>query len=239
MTSCADEAPALAPLLSNANALLLDFDGPVCAIFASTPASVVAEELSVRLRQVTGDRAADLNHDSDPLNVLRLAARYGPDVLKRIAEELTTAEERAVRGATPTPGADSTLHACKRIGLPVAIVSNNSMTAASAYLAAHALGPYVTAVVGRTSADPDLMKPNPYLVQVAIGQLGVPAHRAVLVGDSVTDIEAGRKAGVLTIGYANKPGKRGRLTAAGAYAVVRTMEELAIGLPVCSDSRSP
>ena len=47
MTSCADEAPALAPLLSNANALLLDFDGPVCAIFASTPASVVAEELSV------------------------------------------------------------------------------------------------------------------------------------------------------------------------------------------------
>jgi phosphoglycolate phosphatase-like HAD superfamily hydrolase len=48
------------------------------------------------------------------------------------------------------------------------------------------------------------------------------------VGDSVTDIEAGRAAGVATVGYANKPGKDVDL--AGADAVVTAMAELALAV---------
>jgi phosphoglycolate phosphatase len=54
------------------------------------------------------------------------------------------------------------------------------------------------------------------------------------VGDSVTDIEAARAAGVRSIGYANKPGKFGQLTAAGADAVVTEMAALAAALTAIS-----
>jgi beta-phosphoglucomutase-like phosphatase (HAD superfamily) len=43
----------------------------------------------------------------------------------------------------------------------------------------------------------------------------------------VTDIEAAKMAGAHRIGYANKPGKAGQFTAAGADAIITTMTELA------------
>lgn len=49
-------------------------------------------------------------------------------------------------------------------------------------------------------------------------------------GDSVTDIEAGQAATTPTISYANKPGKHRRLEAAGADAVIDTMQSLAQAL---------
>jgi phosphoglycolate phosphatase len=52
------------------------------------------------------------------------------------------------------------------------------------------------------------------------------SNTAAFVGDSETDIEAGRAAGVTTIGYANKPGKYQRLTTAGAAIVINTMQAL-------------
>ena len=38
----------------------------------------------------------------------------------------------------------------------------------------------------------------------------------MFVGDSESDVMAGRAAGIPTIGYANRPGKRQRLAEAGA-----------------------
>jgi beta-phosphoglucomutase-like phosphatase (HAD superfamily) len=49
----------------------------------------------------------------------------------------------------------------------------------------------------------------------------------VIVGDSVTDIEAGLAADVWTIGYANKLGKDEAMRDAGADAVVISMSTLA------------
>ena len=42
-----------------------------------------------------------------------------------------------------------------------------------------------------------------------------PLH-CTLVGDSVSDIVAARRAGVASVGYANKPGKHEKLRDAGA-----------------------
>jgi phosphoglycolate phosphatase-like HAD superfamily hydrolase len=56
--------------------------------------------------------------------------------------------------------------------------------------------------------------------------LGAEPTECVLIGDSLSDIEGARNAGVLSIGYANKPGKLERFTAAGADAVIANMGEL-------------
>jgi phosphoglycolate phosphatase len=54
-----------------------------------------------------------------------------------------------------------------------------------------------------------------------------PAESAAIVGDSITDVEAGPAADIWTIGYANKPGKDEAMRDAGADAVLGSMAELA------------
>ena len=78
-------------------------------------------------------------------------------------------------------------------------------------------------VEGRNPTDPTLMRPAPHLIQRAIRSLDVSAASCVFIGDQVTDMTAGRAAGVPTIGYANKPDKAEALTTTGADIVLRTM----------------
>jgi hypothetical protein len=81
--------------------------------------------------------------------------------------------------------------------------------------------PLLDLVIGRTSADPALLKPSPHLVTHALDAFGAATDESILIGDSTSDIAAGREAGIARIGYANKPGKRHRLANAGAQLVDR------------------
>ena len=71
------------------------------------------------------------------------------------------------------------------------------------------------------------MKPHPHILLRTLADLAAPAESAVIVGDSVTDIEAGLTADIWTIGYENKLGKLEALTDAGADVVVTSLEVLA------------
>jgi len=110
-------------------------------------------------------------------------------------------------------------------GRTVIIVSNNCSYAILEYLAIHRIGP-VAGVVGRDDSDPELMKPSPYLVRAAVGILDAHPAECAFVGDSTTDMLAGRLAGVPVIGYANKPGKAELLTQAGADTVTTSLDEI-------------
>jgi phosphoglycolate phosphatase-like HAD superfamily hydrolase len=90
----------------------------------------------------------------------------------------------------------------------------------------HKLHRQVTAVIGRDDADPERMKPSPYRVREAVGMLGAEGIECAFVGDSMTDVLAGRLAGVAVIGFANKPKKTGALAHAGADAVTTQLTEI-------------
>ena len=47
----------------------------------------------------------------------------------------------------------------------------------------------------------------------------------------MTDVEGAHLASVQSIGYANEPGKRERLTAAGAGAIINSLADLALSAP--------
>ena len=64
----------------------------------------------------------------------------------------------------------------------------------------------------------------------ALDTLGAVAHEAVLVGDSTSDVDAACDLGIAPIGYANKPGKRQRLTSAGAQIVIEDLKAVASAL---------
>lgn len=70
-----------------------------------------------------------------------------------------------------------------------------------------------------SSEDAEVAKPEPDIVAVALERAGVEAARAVMVGDSVWDVEAAGRAGVRAIGLRSGGISKAELVAAGAVAV--------------------
>lgn len=210
--------------LTGKSLLLLDFDGPVCSVFAGYPARQIAAELLEVLRRFAPHLADALSEERDPMEVLRQSAGTLPqDQVDKIDEQLGRAELTAVESAEPTPGAADLIVTTRRSGLKVAIVSNNSAEPITKYLRSHGLDSEVDLIIGRPFGRPGQMKPEPYLLHEALRALSIDAAHSCFVGDSVTDIQAGQAAEVMTIGYANKPGKTQRLGDAGADIVVTAL----------------
>ena len=218
----------LARLFAEGGPLLLDFDGPVCSIFAGYPAPRVAAEL-VDLLQARGvDLPAQVAAETDPLEVLRWTGTTGrPDLTRAVEDVLCAAELQAAVTAEPTPYGREVIVAARQAGLPVAVVSNNSAGAVRAYLEAHRLAGHVSPIVGRAYANPARMKPNPAPILEAVRSSGAEPACCVLVGDSLTDIEGSHAAGVRVVGYANRPAKAKMFRAAGADVVITSMGEIA------------
>jgi beta-phosphoglucomutase-like phosphatase (HAD superfamily) len=210
-------------LLTDAQALLLDFDGPVCDVFAGFPAADMARRLYGVLTDHGFDVPESVAAAQDPFDVLKYAATIGLDVAELVNDRFTTWEVEAVESAIPTPGTDDLIRSWVGSGRRVAVVSNNSRAAIVHYLDRHDLAPQVAHLAARRNGDPDELKPRPYLLWNALRHLDVAATDAVFVGDSTTDVEAGRPAHIPVIGYANKPGKSARLHEAGAAAITTTM----------------
>ena len=221
----------LVHVLAETRCVLLDFDGPICPIFANGRNEQIADEMRAMLRRHEVDMPQEINNAYDPLRILRYAYEVRrADVMADVEDTLRAAEVRAARDAIPTPDADDTLLACHETGRPVAIVSNNSAPAVEAYLDTHRLSHLVLAVVGRKAVRPDLMKPHPDSVHRALAILDTPAADCVLVGDSLTEIEVAHTTGVRSIGYIKTPSRRASLLAAVPDAATQSMATLAAAI---------
>jgi phosphoglycolate phosphatase-like HAD superfamily hydrolase len=219
----------LTDILQRSKHVMFDFDGPVCSVFAGRPALEVADRLR-ELVQAAAVLPTDLAEASDPMLFLHAAPALPAALGEQVRQQFQAEELTAVETAEPTPGAHDAIAECFRSGKVVTVVSNNGASAVEAYLRRHGLGHYVSCVSARRSPDPSLLKPSPYLLVAAIEATGQQAEQSVLIGDSVTDIEAARAVGSASIGYANKPGKRELLKAAGADVLVANMGDVARSL---------
>ena len=78
-----------------------------------------------------------------------------------------------------------------------------------------------------TSADVEATKPEPDLVHAALEKAGSD-NPAVMVGDSVWDVEAAKRAGLPTLAVLTGGFSEAELREAGALQVVESIEELRI-----------
>lgn len=206
-------------LLDEAGALFLDFDGPLAFLM---PSPVNADAAAEARAALGGERVPAWIADStDHLAVLRFTLDRYPQRLHDVEAACTRAEVRAAESCEPSPHAQQFFDLAAARALPVAIVSNNSADAVRTFLGRFGWDEQVDAYACRTAADVDELKPSPYLVKKAAFALRINPARAVFVGDSITDVTAGRLADAPVLALV-KPGRRvTEFVEAGATAVVQ------------------
>lgn len=221
----------LQSLFGSIDGVLLDFDGPICDLFAGYPAATIADELRAYLysRDVVLDDPAEKT--SDPLALLQWVASHRPQMLDSFERLEIAAERSAAETAAPAERLREILYLAVETGRRVAVVSNNSRPAIERFLELHGLSSKVTSIVSRIAGRPELMKPNAAPVIRAAKDLDLPVTACVLVGDSTSDITAARDAGSRCIGYAkNSAARAHQLSMAGADLVINSWDPLAAAL---------
>lgn len=210
-------------LLQEKDHVFLDFDGPVCDVFARLAASEVADRLK---RLVTPDLPAEVSASADPFDVLRYAASCGPNAAHVVERQLSRFEVEAVSQISPAPGVVEVLREWAAQGFTVTIVSNNSVDAVRSFLTLHELTGHVRRISARTTSDPARLKPHPALLDAAVKALGTSPRQCVMIGDSAADVLAARAAGVASIALATTPVKRRTLAALDPDALVDALADL-------------
>jgi hypothetical protein len=94
----------LRQIIGGTRHLLLDFDGPICSVYAGTPAPGVAKQLRDALTVAGFTLPAGIEDEDDPLEVFRAAAQISPDAAASAQQLLTVFETRAIPTARPTRG---------------------------------------------------------------------------------------------------------------------------------------
>jgi HAD superfamily hydrolase (TIGR01509 family) len=148
-----------------------------------------------------------------------------------VTEEQTTrlrqlhaeAYEKLVGQVRPLPGARELLEHLTRAGVPWAIATSGWLESARPALEMLAIGPEV-AVVTRDQVR--RAKPDPDLFLAATARLGVPIENSAVIGDSVWDLLAARRARALGVGLLSGGYGEDELMSAGAYRVYQDPGDL-------------
>ena len=151
--------------------------------------------------------------------------RIGAQARERWVEEF----DRLIGEVAPLPGARDLLRAVKDRGHRLVLASSGKPQHVDAFvdlLDARGIADAIT-----SSEDAEETKPAPDLLQVALQKLGAPADAdSVMIGDSVWDVEAAKKAGMPAIAVRSGGFGDDELRGAGAVDVYDTPGDLAAAL---------
>ncbi len=134
----------------------------------------------------------NLGRGSDDL-VRQVLGRDAPGVVQGHSERWAPLRERMV----PFHRAAELVRACADRGLRVVLATSGAPEDVEDFLGTLDVRDALHAVVN--SGDVERSKPAPDIVQAALEAAGVPAERAVMVGDTVYDVRAARAAGVACV----------------------------------------
>ncbi|HTK62133.1 MAG TPA: HAD family hydrolase [Pseudonocardia sp.] len=162
-----------------------------------------------------------------------VTALGGEELERRVGDQAREQQGKEVDALleemAPLPGARDLLVAIKDRGHRLVLASSGQQRHVEVFL--DALDARDLADDWTTSADVESSKPAPDLLQVALKKLGAPTDASsVMIGDSVWDIEAARKAGMPAIAVRSGGFGNDELREAGAIAIYDTPGDLAKAL---------
>ena len=155
-----------------------------------------------------------------------VAALAGDDVENEKGEDIRTAEKALymamIHEVRPLPGARRLIETLKDRGHKVVLASSAKQDEIDHYI--DLLDARELADDWTSSADVEKTKPEPDLVQTALEKVG--GGDAVMIGDSVWDVEAAKRAGIPTIAVRTGGFGVDELMDAGAACVFNSIDDL-------------
>jgi HAD superfamily hydrolase (TIGR01509 family) len=212
--------------LGNTPAFLFDLDG---TLIDSVYQHVLAwhealEEVGLSLAVWRIHRRIGM---SGGLLVQALGREIGRRLTLEQAQELqrlhATAYERYQAGIQPLPGARELLQQLSRANVLYAIATSGRPEGARSALERLGVRPEIPVI---TRQEVQRAKPDPDLFLAAAQRLNLPITRAMVVGDSVWDLLAARRAGCLGIGLLSGGYGKEELEQVGAYRVYQDPADL-------------
>lgn len=207
-------------------AIIFDLDGTLVDSARDLQDATNALLEEERLQPVDIDEIKSMIGDGAAKLVERAIVARGGDSARLpelVTRFLGIYEANAARHTTAYPGVVDTLASLRRLGLPLAVVTNKPYAATIDILEALNLRTYFEAVIGGDTLPE--RKPHPAPILTALERLGVAPQAALMVGDNYHDVQAARAAGVravaVTYGYSHKPHAE-----LGADRLIQTMSEL-------------
>ena len=152
-----------------------------------------------------------------------IGQRLTPELAKSLQERHASAYKRYQAGIQPLPGARELLQQLSKLKVPYAIATSGRPEGARPALEKLGLAPEIPVI---TRQEVQRAKPDPDLFLAAAERLNVPIARAMVVGDSVWDLLAARRAGCLGIGLLSGGYGKEELEQVGAYRVYQDPAEL-------------
>jgi HAD superfamily hydrolase (TIGR01509 family) len=146
----------------------------------------------------------ELGRELDPSMAVELRRRHAAAYAARFHE------------VVPLPGTRELLATLTQLGAPWAIATSGSRDVADRTLALLDIPPHVPVV---TRDEVEHAKPDPDLFLRAAERLGARIERSIVIGDSVWDLLAARRAGALGVGLLSGGYGFDELLTAGAYRV--------------------
>ena len=166
--------------MSEYDAIVYDLDGTLVRLDVDWDA--------VRERCVAVLRARDVEvDDADIWETRTIAADH--DALDRVDAVIAEFEREGAMSADRLPIAETLPRS-----VPVGVCSLNDESACRIALELHGIDHHVDVVVGRGTVE--TVKPDPAGLLYALEEMDVPPDRALFVGDSASDKEAARRAGM-------------------------------------------
>ncbi len=149
--------------------------------------------------------------------------RLSAEDVTRIQQTHATAFKREVSTVRPLPGAVELLAYLSRSRVPWAIATSGRLESARPLLEMLSVAPDVPVV---TRDQVEHAKPDPDLFLAAAERLGAEVAASIVVGDSVWDLLAARRAGALGVGLLSGGYGQDELERAGAYRVYQDPADL-------------
>jgi HAD superfamily hydrolase (TIGR01549 family) len=146
-----------------------------------------------------------------------------PDLIERVKAAHSEEYEKIADEIRPLPGAKELLGHLDRISVPWIIATSSRAQNARRTLAKLGLTTLQSAI---TRDDVERAKPDPDLFEAAADRLGILPEHSMVVGDSVWDILAARRAGALGVGLLTGGISRAELEQAGAFRVYEDPADL-------------
>jgi phosphoglycolate phosphatase len=213
-------------------AVLFDLDGTLLDTAADIAAALNRALADQGFTPIAHDEVRRMIGRGSPMLIERAAAAQGrvlseqqkTELLERFFDHYGCLEESGDFEAQPYPGVDECLRTVHRAGVRTAVVTNKHERFARGLLEKLSLSQWIDCVVGGDSFE--RRKPDPGPLLFACERLKVAPARALMVGDSINDVQAAQGAHIpiVCVPYGYNEGRDPRQLACDAF--VETLTEL-------------